>query len=310
MLVQAHHQAVQALLPKWEARRQQLAARRATLAASARAVGTTVVAQTAAHSLQAAESARRAEAKARLEAHMAQELARHDLQRTALPAGLEALVAYAVDQAALGDPRDLRPEVSVWLAREAAQRQGTAQAEALLQTVPEGVNEDAALRRRWLQLAGRQQRVLNAMDPMSLSLQREHEQLCRDAQRHVNLLLARADWVAVMTRAGCEVLERDDGGGLVVNDLDHPEVYLEAQEFSDENGGFAVSLELKAEPCAHIADEQAVTEAVCRKLQQAPTQGTAKVDKHSEVVERKTSISRGRRPGVRRPMALQRPLSP
>ena len=308
-VIRGHRHEIQALLKVWESREKTLNARQTVQAASARLAGTDVTAHSADRTLQAAEVGIRARAQASLQAHLTAEMIRHNLKRESLPAGLAALVANALTQAASGDIRDLRPEVSVWLAREAAQREGVRHAEQLLQTVPEGVNEDNKLRRRWGQLTSQLQRVMNAMDPMTPSLQREHEQLRADAQRHVNLMLARADWVAVMTRSGCEVLERADGGGLVVIDLDHPDVYLEVLEYMDEHGTFAASLELKADPDAVIVDENAVTEAVCRKLQQASGHSAPNVSAQSEVVERKSQISRGRRPAVRRPMAMQRPLS-
>lgn len=307
--VQAHHQAVQALVSQWEARRNALASRQTAQAAAARTMGHALQARTADAALQAADQLVRNAALKTVQTHVAAELSRRDMAEADLPAGLREQLTDVQALAAQGDTRDLRAEVSVWLAREAAQRDGVRHADALLLAVPEGVNEDEALRQRWTQLAAQLQRVMNGMDPMTPHLLREHEQLGADAQRHVNLMLARADWVAVMTAAGCEVLECEDGGGLVVLDLDHPEIYLEAQEYVDDQGTFAVSLELKADKGTPISDEGALTDAVCRKLQQAAGHSAPKVSAHSEVVERKSRITRSQRPAVRRAAALQQPLS-
>lgn len=48
-----------------------------------------------------------------------------------------------------------------------------------------------------------------------------------------------------MSRQGFEVLEPEEGEGLVVVDLQNPDVWLRGTEMQAEDGGFAVMMELE-----------------------------------------------------------------
>lgn len=98
-----------------------------------------------------------------------------------------------------------------------------------------------------------------------------------------------------MSEQGFEIFERDDGQGLVVVDLDHPEIWLEATPLEAGQGGFAAVLELKTD-VESAKDEAKVTDSICTKLARAAEGAKRDVATEAEVIERKSQITRGRRP--------------
>ncbi len=235
-------------------------------------------------------------ARATLRAHRDLELARDGLRLEDLPGAVQEQIEAALEQAQNGD---YRPNLTRWIAREKQKREGVARALGLLQSAPDLVHEDPALSRRWTSLAAQLQRIAGGLEDINPSVEREYEQLRIDANRLVNTAFTRADWVEAMCQQGFEVLEREDGQGLVVVDLDHPEIWLEATEYENEEGGFAATLELKTD-APSLLSETAITNAVCAKLDRAAGSGAPEVTTEAHVVEHEDRIKRARRPAVAR----------
>ena len=234
----------------------------------------------------------RARAAAALAAHRDAELARHGLRLDQLPRALRARLAQTLTRASEQDWRD---SVSGWIAREQQQRADLSRALDLMQRAPDLVHADAGLSRRWASLTGQLQRIASGLEPFTPSVEREYAQIGADAGRLVNAAFSRADWVQAMSEQGFEVLERVDGDGLVVVDLDHPEVWLEANEYEDEGGAFAATLELMTDVAA-LAEEATITDAVCGKLAHAAASGAPEVATQAEVIEHERRIKRAHRP--------------
>ena len=200
---------------------------------------------------------------------------------------------------------DYRPSIARWIAREGQRRAGGVRALALLQCAPELVHEDAGLAQRWAILAEQLQRIAGGLEDLHPSVEREYAQLGADARRLVNAAFSRADWVQAMCAQGFDVLERQDGEGLVVVDLEHPDIWLEATEYEDAQGGFAATLELKTDATA-LAEETGITDAVCAKLARAAESGTPEVATEASVVEHDSRIKRARRPAAAKKTFAQR----
>ena len=306
--VDAYEAALRGRLAAAEGQRDRLVAQ---VQARERAValsGVQVQTRTAEDALSAHAQVQRERAMAALAAFRDAELARAGLRLYELPVTLQAQLAEAV-AAALS--HDYRPSIARWIAREGQRRTGVARALALLQCAPDLVHEDAGLARRWASLAGQLQRIAGGLEDLHPSVEREYAQLGADARRLVNAAFSRADWVQAMCEQGFEVLEREDGQGLVVVDLDHPEVWLEATEYADAQGGFAASLELKTDAerqtdAAALAGETRITDAICAKLARAAESGTPDVATRAAVVEHEDRIKRARRPAMARKTFAQR----
>lgn len=237
-----------------------------------------------------------AKALARFEASLAQALVTNAIRSEELPHGVKRLVDGARQMA---HEKDWSITLADWMAREATRRDHTARALAMLSSPPVGVLEDAALAQRWQQLTPRLQAVMAAHEPLSRDLVAEFEQLGRDAQRALNYRLSRATCFARLAREGLEVLERDDGEGLVLVDLSCPQTWLEVQEFEGKNGEFAATFVLKTEANEGSLNDEAQTASVCERLGKANVQSSGKVRSESEVLERKSRITRARKPALK-----------
>jgi hypothetical protein len=200
---------------------------------------------------------------------------------------------------------DFRESVTRWIAREKQRRAGVALALELMQSAPEFVHEDPGLSQRWASLAEQLQRIAGGLEDINPSIEREYEQLRADACRLVNAAFTRADWVQAMCEQGFEVLERQDGQGLVVVDLDHPEIWLEATEYENEQGGFAATLELKTD-ASSLPQEATITDDVCAKLARAAGSEAPGVSSEAAVVEHESRIKRARRPAAAQKTFAQR----
>lgn len=222
------------------------------------------------------------------------ELARTGLRFGELPAGVRAQIEMALELAPL---HDFHPSVTRWIAREKQRRDSIARALELMQSVPDLIHADPQLSRRWSSLAGQLQRIAGGLEDHTPHVEREYEQIRADAHLVLNTAFTRADWIQAMSQEGFEVLERADGNGLVVIDLEHPEIWLEATEYEAAEGGFAASLELKTDAVStSAAEETALTDDICAKLARAAGSASPSVATQSEVVEHKSHITRGRRP--------------
>lgn len=235
-----------------------------------------------------------ARATAALRAHQDAELARAGLSLRDLPEALQSQLGEVLRQA----PRhDYRESVTRWIARERQRRWGIARALELMQCAPDLVHADPGLSQRWASLAEHLQRIAGGLEDFNPSIEREYEQLRADAGRLVNAAFTRADWVQAMCEQGFEVLERQDGQGLVVIDLDHPEIWLEATEYENEQGGFGATLELKTD-ASTLGEEAGITDSICAKLARAAGSGTPEVATEAAVIEHDRRIKRARRPAV------------
>jgi len=278
-----------------EALRRQQASLKARIAAGERAAalsGPQVQARGAgeAHDRHTAE--RLAAAQARVRAHLETTLAAASLRLAELPAGLRTLIEDALAQAQRQDPGE---RITRWIARERQSREGIGRALTMLGAAPDLAHEDERLAARWTSLVARLQRIAGGLEPFTPDVEREYRQIQADSQRLVNTAFTRADWVKAMSDQGFEILERQDGPGLVVIDLDQPDIWLEATPFEAEEGGFAAQLELKSD-ATMSTDDARVTDAVCAKLARVAGAGTAEVQVEAEVIERKPRITRARRP--------------
>lgn len=254
--------------------------------------GSRVRAGTAAQALAAHDARQHAEKRAAFDRNLQRALDINALRIEALPQGLRARVEMA---RAESHERESSQEIGVWLARHKRQESDAQCAQAFMKSPPEGVREEPGLSQRWTALCGQLQRVAAGLDELSPSHELEVRQLRLDAQRAVNLAFSRADWVRALNEQGFEVLEREDGEGLVVVDLDHSEAWLEVQQHTTEDGSFVASLELKTD-VAPFAGEDRVTDAICAKLERVAESAASGVASGSEVVEHETRITRARRP--------------
>lgn len=295
--VQAHVERLQASIARQAGALQVMHSEAITLARAGESAGTTVTGVRGAQEALALHDAKAvAQSRARFEASLVQAMASNAVRSEDLPVSVQRLIEGARQMSA---DKDWAVTLQDWMAREATRRCDTARALVMLSSPPEGVMEDVGLSRRWQQLTPHLQAVMAGHETMSSELEGEFAQLARDAQRQLNYRLSRAAWFARLASQGLEVLEREDGEGLVVIDLTCPKTWLEAQEFEGENGEFAATLELMTDATPGTLDEEAQTASVCERLAKASGQNTDKVKAESEVVERKKRITRARKPALK-----------
>jgi hypothetical protein len=232
-------------------------------------------------------------ARARFDASLLHAMTTHQLHADDLPPGMQRLIKGARH---LADEKDWAVSLGDWMAREATRRRDTSRALGMLVTPPEGALEDPALAQRWLQLTPRLQAVMAGHEPMTSDIEAEFEQLGRDAQRQLNHRLSRAACHAQLAQQGMEVLACEDGRELIEIDL---HTWLELEEYEGENGEYAATFVLKTDAAEGAPDDEAKTAAVCDQLAKAAGQQIAKVNSDSEVVERKSRITRGRKPTLK-----------
>lgn len=238
------------------------------------------------------EAEQRTRAVDALRAHCDAELARYGLRLEGLTGAVQAQIEAALEQA---QGQDWRESIARWIAHEKQQRDGVARALALLQCAPDLVHDDPRLSRRWAALAAQLQRIASGLEDLTPSVEREYEQLRTDARHLINTAFTKADWVRAMSEQGFEIFERQDGQGLIVVDLDHPETWLEATPLEAEQGGFGVTLELKTDADS-LAGEVEVMDTICAKLARVAKSATPGVATNAEVIDHKRRIERGHRP--------------
>lgn len=274
-----------------------LIARDEARARAAGLAGSQVVTQNASGAHAKHETERQATAQAGLRASRDVALSSAGLRMDELSEAARFLIEDAVAQAHVSDRRD---QVTLWIAREKQHRDGVQRALTLMQSAPDLVHDLPLLSQRWSSLLAQLQRVAGGLEAYTPSLDREYEQLCADACRTANAALTKADWLQAMSEQGFEVLEGEDGRGLVVVDLDHPEVWLEATELESEHGGFSAVLELKTDANSSPDHDATITSDICSKLTTVAGAATANVETQAEVIERENRITRGRRPAKAR----------
>lgn len=295
--VQAHIERLQAAIAKQTSTLTATRSEVLTLARAGETAGAAVIGvRTAQESLAQHHAETVTQARARFEASLVNAMASNAIRSDDLPVGLQRLIEGARQMSA---DKDWAITLQDWMAREATRRRDTSRALVILSSPPEGAVEDSALSLRWQQLTPHLQAVMAGHESMSSELEAEFAQLGRDAQRQLNYRLSRAAWCARMASQGLEVVEREDGEGLVVIDFTCPETWLVAQEFEGENGEFAATLELMTDAAPGTLDEEAQTASVCERLRKASGQNADKVKAESEVVERKKRITRAQKPALK-----------
>ncbi len=238
------------------------------------------------------EAEQKARMLAALRPHLDDSLSKNGLCLDDLSGALRAQIDFIMDEAHC---HDYRGSITRWIAREKQQRDGVARALMLLQCPPDLIHGDTRLSERWTSLAAQLQRIAGGLEDLTPSVDREYEQLRIDARRLVNTAFTKADWVRALNAEGLEVFEREDGQGLIVIDVDHPETWLEATPLEARHGGFGATLELKTDATV-LADEAGVTDAICAKLTRAAGSATPEVATQAEVIEHERRITRARRP--------------
>lgn len=234
------------------------------------------------------------EARSRFEASLVQAMSSNSLQVEDLPLGLQRLIEGARRMA---EEKDWTVTLGDWMAREARRRTDTARALTMLSSPPEGALEDAELELRWQQLTPRLQAVMAGHEFMTSDLETEFDQLGRDAQQGLNARLSRAANLAQLSQQGMTPEECEDGNYIIEID---ERTWLELEEFEGENGEYAATLVLKTDAPEGSFDEEAKTAEICNMLAKAAGQQTTdKVKSDSEVVERKSRITRDRKPALK-----------
>ncbi|EGV32672.1 hypothetical protein ThidrDRAFT_1157 [Thiorhodococcus drewsii AZ1] len=259
--------------------------------------GTPTHARTAEQALTEHAAEEHARTVAALRAHLNAELARASLSAQDLPDAMHAQLDAVTTQTS---HVDYRSSITRLIARERQRRDGIARALELMQSVPDLAHDDPGLGLRWTSLAAQLQRIASGLEDFSPSVERESAQLHVDARRLVNMAFTRTDWIEGMCAQGFEVLEREEGEGLVVVDLDHPEIWLEATEYETDQGGFAATLEIMTDAAPNSSEDGVVTKDVCARLARAASSKTPNVATESTVIERERRIKRARRPAVAR----------
>lgn len=268
-----------------------LRARAAVRTRASALAGTQVATQSADAAHVRHEENQIATAQAVLRSHLDSALSNSGLRRNDLSEGALALIDDAL---AYAHCQDQRERVTRWIAREQQRREGVTRALTLMQSAPNLVHDDQTLARRWASLLVQLQRVAGGLDDFTPTVEREYEQIRVDARRLLNTAYTKADWVQAMCEQGFEIFEREDGHGLIVVDLGHPETWLEATELELEQGGFAAVLELKTDVAP--VDEAKVTADICAKLAKTTNTATPDVTIQAEIIERENRITRARRP--------------
>jgi len=237
------------------------------------------------------EEKQMASAQAMLRRHLDATLSKAGLRMNDLSESARVLINDAL---AYAHCQDQRTRLTRWIAREQQRRGGVECALKMMQSAPNLVHSDQTLERRWTSLLAQLQRVSGGLDDLSPTIEREYQQIHADANRLLNMTYTKADWVQAMSEQGFTIFEREDGQGLIVADLDHPEVWLEATERETEQGDFVAVLELKAD--ATPVDEAKVTADICGRLAKTSCATTPEVTIQAEVIEHEKRIKRASRP--------------
>lgn len=239
----------------------------------------------------------------RIEDRIAAALDRTGQQLADLSDATRMLIEGALTNA--GGP-DQGERVTRLILSEKERRDGIARALSFITRPPDLSQGDPALIRRWTNLLGQFQRVAGGLDAFSPSLEREHQDIAAAADRQRNAAFSKASWIRAMAEQGFEVVQRDDGDGLILVDLDNPDIWLEATEVAPKDGttdGFGAVLEMRTDGASAASHEVAATD-ICARLARvaAPRPNITSV---AEVVERDSRVPRARRPTKARHAFIQ-----
>lgn len=229
-------------------------------------------------------------------------LERARLTVDALPAALQLQVQKAIDQAP-GHDHTLR--VTDLIARHRVRLDGIAHAHRLLAAPPAYTEHE--LSKRWQNLVRRLEAVVCGHEDFSNTLALEHSQVHADATRAVQRAYAKAAFLDAGTEAGFQIIENDD---LILMDLEQfPGYWVEVQQEPCADG-YATLVQLKAEPLADPANDAAVMDSICHKLQAMANPGDAPVESAVKVIEHAAVLPRSNRPARPRAKAFAASLNP
>lgn len=240
---------------------------------------------------------RRADAREKLEVTLQQALADSKLSMSALPPGSRVLLDVIVDADEATDTR--RELIRRVVARERVVQDNAAAALSLMQAAPDLVHANPSRAKRWANLVSQLQAVCGGLTALSPYHYQEYNQIKLDAQRDLDRRFVQTEFVNALRAQDFNPLE-DAEGRLIIEDLRNLGVWLEETQplelTEGERGGIATVLELKTDaPVAETAKDEQVIASVCERLH-AAGHGSSNVQSHHEVLDRKSKISRGRRP--------------
>lgn len=291
--VQAYLAGLQDTLQELRREHDRLVARDEARSRAAALSGPGVLAREASATLAQHAASQGATARARLRAVLDMALASAGLDMEEVSAATQLLIEAALNNA---HGMDRGEQVLRWVAVEKQRRDGVGLALAMLQNAPVAAFDDGALARRWQSVLAQLQRVASGIEEFTSSLEREYEQIHADVRRNLGMAFTKADWVKAMSEQGFEIITGEGDQGLVVVDLDHPEVWLEGTEMESPEGDYVVVLDLKTDGQHSGAEEAAVTAKVCARLGDVAGAAAHEVRAQAEVIEQASRIARGSRP--------------
>lgn len=304
--LQAYVTALKSSVQSLAAKRADLETRLATRERAAALGGRTIAGSSASAALSRHHRDHAAAAQASLRAHINEVLASTNLQLDDLPGSVRLLIDSAITNA---HEQDQHERVTYWITRESARRNGIARAIELLQSPPNLVRADAGLSQRWDSLSAQLQRIAGGREEMSPSVETEYAQLCADSNNRIRSQYAMTAWVRACAEQGLEVLEREDGQGLLLLDLnaedpdnrdrDAPSYWVEAENLQNDEGAFCTVLTLKTDSVSTAQDEKAA-ETLCAKLDRIFNDTNTSIKTDTEIIERRGRVRRGSRPAAAR----------
>jgi hypothetical protein len=211
---------------------------------------------------------------------------------TELPMALQLHATFAIEQAAV---TDACPQISDLINRHRVRLDNMEKAEKLLSHPPQYADDSTgAMEIRWRILINRLQAVTCGLDEWSNSLELEHGQIQADCACAMQRAYLKSNFIEEMIDSNLQV--STDGDDLILMDLaDYPGYFIEGkEEFTDD--GYLIVTELKKELSVNGDHDAAVTEAVCKKMQEIAQSNDAKVNSGVEVLERKPEVTRSKRP--------------
>lgn len=281
-----------------------LSTRMAGQARAASLAGPAVATRHADVCLEQQEVERRDAARTALIAYRDQQLREAGLTLQELSAAVCRQIDAALDEAHL---QDQLFRLDQWILAEKQRLDGVKRATILLQGVPQLVQEDPRLARRWCALATRLQTISSGLEAFEPEVDHEYDQLQRDAQLLRNSMFAKADMVCRMRQAGFEVSQRPGGEEMLLLDPRHPEIWLKVKTNRSETGGVGAIVEMMTD--SEHSNEAVVIEDICSRLSQASSKTRPNITVQASEVERNSKIKRGVRPSHKKAMHF-RPKRP
>ncbi len=209
-----------------------------------------------------------------------------------LPMALQLQATFAIEQAAV---TDACPQISDLINRHRVRLDNIEKAEKLLSNPPKDADDSTGLMEiRWRNLVARLQAVTCGLDDWSNSLELEHGQIQDDCAGAMQRAYAKSNFIEAAIDSDFQV--STDGDDLILMDLtDYPGYFVEVKKELTDDGYLTVA-ELKKELSVNGDHDAAVTEAVCKKMQEIAQSNDTKVNSGVEVLERKPEVTRSKRP--------------